>query len=128
MLFLNNSRNEEAKKELRCSYANGNTNAYQTTLETMARLLSSQYPMTKGQNKKPLSKNNDGGKAKDKGPDTDSPKDNSGNLLAGAHTIDRANNASSDKAKQKPSNTVDAHISDSEEFEICSRIVGQLSC
>ena len=28
MLFLNNSRNDEAKKELRCSYANGNTNAY----------------------------------------------------------------------------------------------------
>ena len=33
MLFLNNSRNEEGKKELRRSYANGNTSAYQTTLE-----------------------------------------------------------------------------------------------
>ena len=35
--------------------------------------------MTKGQNKKPSSKNNDGGKTKGKGPDTDSNKDNSGN-------------------------------------------------
>ena len=55
-----------------------------TTLEKMARLLSSQYPMTKGQNKKPLYKNNDGGKTKGKGSDTDSNKDNSGNLL-GSH-------------------------------------------
>ena len=86
MLFLNNSRNEEAKKELRRSYANGNTSAYQTTLEKMARLLSSQYPMTKGQNKKLPYKNNDGGKTKGKGSDTDSNKDNSGNTLAGAHT------------------------------------------
>ena len=83
----------------------------------MAHLLFSQYPMTKSQNKKPLSKNNDGGNAKGKGPDTDSPKHNSGNPLAGAHTTNRANNASSAKAKPKPSNTVGAHISDSDKYD-----------
>ena len=64
-------------------------------LEKMTRLLSSQYPMTKGQNKKPPSKNNDGGKAKGKGSDTDSTKENPGNPLAGAHTSDRTNDTSS---------------------------------
>ena len=119
MLLLNNSRNEEAKKELRRSYANGNTNAYQTTLEKMARLLSSQYPMTKGQNKKPPYKNNDGRKTKGKGSDTDSNKDDSGNPLAGAHTTDGAKNALSTKSASKstPSNTAGAHISDSEECD-----------
>ena len=104
---------------MRCSYANGNTSAYQTTLEKMARLLSSQYRMTKGQNKKPPSKNNDGGKTKGKGLDTDSNKDNSGNPLVGAHTTDDAKNSSSTKStsKSKPSNTVGAHISDSEECD-----------
>ena len=52
MLFLNNSKNDDAKKELRRSYANGNKSAYQVTLEKMARLLSSQYAMTKGPHKK----------------------------------------------------------------------------
>jgi hypothetical protein len=119
MLFLNNSRNEEAKKELRRSYANGNASAYQITLEKMARLLSSQYPMTKGQNKKPPYKNNDGNKTKGKGSDTDSNKDDSGNLLAGAHTTDGAKNTSSTKSASKstPSSTVGAHISDSEEYD-----------
>ena len=64
--------------------------------------------MTKGQNKKPPSKNNDGGKTKGKGLDTDSNKDNSGNLLSGAHTNDDAKNASSTKSTSKstPSNTI----------------------
>ena len=119
MLFLNNLRNEEAKKDLRRSYANGNINAYQTKLKKMARLLSSQYPITKGQNKKPPYKNNDRGKTKGKGSDTDSNKDDSGNLLAGAHTTDGTKNPSSTKSASKstPSNTVGAHISDSEECD-----------
>lgn len=119
MLLLNNLRNEEAKKELSCSYANGNTNAYQTTLEKIARLLCSQYPMTKGKNKKPPYKNNDGRKFKGKGSDTDSNKDDSGNPLAGAHTTDGAKNVSSTKftSKSTPSNTAGAHISDSDECD-----------
>ena len=36
MLFLNNSKNDDAKKELRRSFANGNKSAYQVTLEKMA--------------------------------------------------------------------------------------------
>ena len=119
MLFLNNSRNDEAKKELRRSYANGNPSAYQITLEKMARLLSSQYPMTKGQNKNRTRTNNDGGRTKGKGSDTDSTKDDSGNLLAGAHTTDGAENTSSMKSapKSTQSSTVGAHISDSEEYD-----------
>ena len=41
MLFLDNVRNEETKKDLCHSYANGNANAYQITLEKLARLSSS---------------------------------------------------------------------------------------
>ena len=52
MLFLNNSKNDDAKKELRRSFANGNKSAYQVTLEKLTRLLSSQYSMTGGQLKK----------------------------------------------------------------------------
>ena len=73
MLFLNNSKNDDTKKELRRSYANGNTSAYQITLEKMARLLSSQYPMTEGQNKKKTPY--DGGKSKGKGGNADANRD-----------------------------------------------------
>ena len=75
--------------------------------------------MTKGQNTKPPYKNNDGKKTKGKGSDTDPNKDDSGNLLAGAHTTDGAENTSSTKStpKSTQSSTVGAHISDSEEYD-----------
>ena len=108
MLFLNNSRNDDAKKELRCSYANGNKSAYQVTLEKMVRLLSSQYPMTKGQNKKKAPY--DGGKSRGKGGDTDASRDkeNSGTPLAGVHTIDDADTKTT--SKSTPANTAGAHF------------------
>ena len=127
MLFLNNSKNEDAKKELRRSFANGNKSAYQDTLEKMARLLSSQYPMTKGQNKKNTP--NDGGKSKRKGGGNDANRDeeNSGTPLAGAHTIDD-DNAKKTTSSSTSANTAGAHISDSEECDppTSSRSVQQL--
>ena len=127
MLFLNNSKNEDAKKELRRSFANGNKSAYQDTLEKMARLLSSQYPMTKGQNKKNTP--NDGGKTKRKGGGNDANRDeeNSGTPLAGAHTIDD-DNAKKTTSSSTSANTAGAHISDSEECDppTSSRSVQQL--
>ena len=126
MLFLNNSKNDDAKKELRRSFANGNKSAYQVTLEKMARLLSSQYPMTKGQKKNTP---NDGGKSKRKGGGNDANQDeeNSGTPLAGAHTVDD-DNATKTTSTSTSANTAGAHISDSEECDppTSSRSVQQL--
>ena len=126
MLFLNNSRNDEAKTQLRRSFANGNKSAYQVTLEKMARLLSSQYPMTKGQLKKNTS--HDGNRSRRKGGDADSNRDEatSGTPLAGAHTADEADTTNT--SKSTPANTAGAHISDSEECDpsASSRSVQQL--
>jgi len=126
MLFLNNSRNDVAKQELRRSFANGNKSAYQVTLEKMARLLSSQYPMTKGQLKK--NTQHDGSRSRRKGGDADSNRDEatSGTPLAGAHTADEADTTKT--SKSTPANTAGAHISDSEECDPSgsSRSVQQL--
>ena len=73
MLFLNNSKNDDAKKELRRPFANGNKSAYQVTLEKMARLLSSQYSMTRGQLKK--NPPYDGARSRRKGGDADANRD-----------------------------------------------------
>ena len=127
MLFLNNSKNDDAKKELRRSFANGNKSAYQVTLEKMARLLSSQYSMTRGQ----LKKNTpyDGGKLRHKGGGADANKDeeSSGTPLAGAHTVDD-DNTKKTTSTPTPANTAGAHISDSEECDppTSSRSVQQL--
>ena len=43
MLFLMNSKNDNAKKDLCLPYAQGNRSAYPVTVESMARFLSSQY-------------------------------------------------------------------------------------
>ena len=126
MLFLNNSRNDVAKQELRRSFANGNKSAYQVTLEKMARLLSSQYPMTKGQLKK--NTQHDGSRSRRKGGDADYNRDEatSGTPLAGAHTADEADTTNT--SKSTPANTAGAHISDSEECDPSgsSRSVQQL--
>ena len=126
MLFLNNSKNDDAKRELRRSFANGNKSAYQVTLEKMARLLSSQYAMTKGQ----LKKNTpyDGTGSRRKGGDADANRDEatSGTPLTGARTVDDADTTTT--SKTTPANTAGAHISDSEECDpsTSSRSVQQL--
>ena len=44
MLYLMNSKNENAKKDLRLAYSQGNNTAYPFDIESMARYLSTQYP------------------------------------------------------------------------------------
>ena len=127
MIFLNNSKNDDAKKDMRRSFANGNKSAYQVTLEKMARLLSSQYPMTKGQSKKNTPY--DGNRSRRKGGDADDNRDEatSGTPIAGAHTVDDADTKTT--SKTTPANTAGAHISDSEECDpsaTSSRLVQQL--
>ena len=116
MLFLNNSKNDDAKKELRRSFANGNTGAYQVTLEKMARLLSSQYSVTRGQPKS--NTQHDSNRSRRKGGDADANRDeeSSGTPLAGAHTVDD-DNTKKTTSKSPPVNTAGAHISDSEECD-----------
>ena len=50
MLFLMNSKNETAKKDLYLAYSQGNSSAYPTIIEAMARYLSTQYPNNKPTN------------------------------------------------------------------------------
>ena len=93
----------------------------------MARLLSSQYPMTRGQLKKNTP--NDGGKSRRKGGGNDANRDeeNSGTPLAGAHTVDDDNTKKATSTSTS-ANTAGAHISDLEESDppTSSRSVKQL--
>ena len=59
MLFLMNSKNKTAKKDLRLAYSQKNSTAYPINIKAMARYLSTQYP-----NNKPA--NQHGGKRGDK--------------------------------------------------------------
>ena len=47
MLYLTNSKNELAKKDLRLAYSQGNNTTYPPNIKTMARYLSTQYPNNK---------------------------------------------------------------------------------
>ena len=47
MLYLMNSKNEIAKKDLRLAYSQGNNTAYPLDIESMARYLSIQYANTR---------------------------------------------------------------------------------
>ena len=112
MLFLDNSKNDDVKKELRRSFANGNKSAYQVTLEKMAQLLSSQYSMTTGQLKKNTPYDVARSRRKGANSDANRDEDNSGTPLSGAHAVDETETKPT--SKSTPANTTIAHISDSE--------------
>ena len=59
MLFLMNSKNKIAKKDLRLAYSQGNNTAYPPNIKSMARYLSTQYAKNKPANQR-------GGKKGDK--------------------------------------------------------------
>ena len=59
MPYLMNSKNKNAKKELRLAYSQGNNTAYLPDVKSMARYLSTQYPNNKPTNQR-------GGKKGDK--------------------------------------------------------------
>ena len=52
MLFLMNSKNKIAKKDLSLAYSQGNNTAYPPNIEAMARYLSTQYPNNKPANQR----------------------------------------------------------------------------
>ena len=86
ILFLMNSTNETAKKDLRPAYSQGNNTAYPINIKTMARYLSTQYSTNKFANQR-------GGKKGDKkkGDELES-KDKNSNTggTADAHVEDTA--------------------------------------
>ena len=52
MLYLLNSKNKHAKKDLHLAYSQGNLTAYPPSIEGMARYLSTQYPNNKPANQR----------------------------------------------------------------------------
>ena len=52
MIFIMNSKNEIAKKDLRLAYSQGNYTTYPTNIETAARYLTTQYPSIKSGNQR----------------------------------------------------------------------------
>ena len=82
LLLLMNPKNNNAKKDLRLAYAQGNRSAYLVTVESMARFLSLQYNIKTLNNT--CDKNRDkNGKKGDKTKSED--KDNSNIGTVGAH-------------------------------------------
>ena len=82
ILFLMNSRNKIAKKDLCFAYAQGNESAYPGTIESMVRFLLFQYnikTVNNPCNKKGDKNGKEGNEAKSK------DKDNSNTVTAGAH-------------------------------------------
>ena len=84
MIYVMNSKNKTAKKDLRLAYSQGNHNLYSPDIEAAARYLSTQYPNTKPANQCKGNKEN-----KRTGDDTKSEdKDSNTGGTAGAHIED----------------------------------------
>ena len=87
MLYLMNSKNKHAKKDLRLAYSQGNLTAYLPTVKGIARYLSTQYlnnkPVNQCDGKKGNKKKGDDPKSKD--------KDSNTGGTTGAHVEDTNN-------------------------------------
>ena len=66
MIYIMNSKNEIAKKDLRLAYSQENHTVYPTDIETAAWYLTTQYPNIKSGNQKTKQKKADGPKSVDK--------------------------------------------------------------
>ena len=106
-----NLKNEAAKEDLSLAYAQGNHSAYPTTMEKMARFISSQY---KNKNINPNNNpcNKKGNKNRKQGDDTKSEgKNNTNTDTACAHvgeTVAAQNNTSATSNRL----SIGAHVSD----------------
>ena len=103
MLFPMNSKNDNAKKDLRLVYSQGNMTGYPSTIEGMARYLSTQYPNKNYANQR------DGKKGERRGNDPKSEdKDSNTTGTAGAHVGD----TTPDEESTAPSGeaNISAHI------------------
>ena len=103
IIYIMNSKNEIARKDLRLAYSQGNYTTYPTNIEATARYLSTQYP-----NNKP------GNQPKNKQRKADYPKsedkDNTTSGTAGAHVEDTTTNK--DTTAPSGGTSLGAHVSE----------------
>jgi len=112
MLFLMNSKNDNANNDLHLAYSQGNMTAYPPTIELMARYLSTQYPNKNSANQRDGKKGDRSGK---KGDDQKSEdKDSNTGATTGAHV----GNTTPPDESTAPSRgaSMDAHISEANEI------------
>ena len=88
MIYLINSKNEVAKKDLRLAYSQGNYTAYPADIEAVAWYLSTKYPNNKPANQR---RSNKGNKRKGDDPKSED-KDNIMGGTAGTHVEDTTTN------------------------------------
>ena len=131
MIYVMNSKNETAKKDLCLAYSQGNHTMYPPDIKAAAQYLSTQYPNTKPANQRKGNKGN-----KRTGDDTKSEdKDSNTGGTAGAHVEDTTTNEDStapsveaslgayvletNQAPSRPSRTVDTLL---EAHPICFNV------
>ena len=106
MLFLMNSKNETAKKDLSLAYFQGNSTTYPINIEAMARYLSTQYSNNKLVNQRGGKKGN-----KKKGDELKpEDKDSITGNTAGAHVENTTTTKESTPPKGTPN--IGAHVSE----------------
>ena len=104
ILYLINSKNEHAKKDLCLAYSQGNLTAYLTIIEGTARYLSTQYP-----NNKPANQRDDKKGDKRKGDDPKlEDKDNNRGGTVGTHVEDTT--ASEEFTAASGGTSISAHV------------------
>ena len=121
ILYLMNSKNENAKKDLYLAYSQENNTTYQPDIESMTRYLSTQYPNNKPTNQRGGNKRN-----KRKGDDPKSEgKDSNMGGTAGAHIEDTTTNE--DTAAPSGEARLGACISETNKASFCpSRMVDEI--
>ena len=106
IFYLMNSKNKNAKKNLRLAYSQGNNTTYPSDIESMARYLSTQYPNNKPANQRGGQKGD-----KRKGDDSKSEDKNSNTGgTAGAHVEDTTTNE--DPTAPSGGSSLGAHVSE----------------
>ena len=106
MLYLLNSKNEYARKDLRLASSQGNNTTYPPDIESMARYLSTQYPNNKPTNQRG---GNKGNKRKGDDPKSEDKDSNTGGT-AGAHVEDTTTNE--DTTAPSGGASLGAHVSE----------------
>ena len=105
MLYLINSKNKNAKKDLRLAYSQRNNTAYPTDIKSAARYLSTQYP-----NNKPTNQGGGNKENKRKGDDPKSEdKDSNAGGTAGENIEDTTTNE--DTTAPSKGASLGAHVS-----------------
>ena len=121
MLYLMNSKNENAKKDLCLAYSQGNTTAYPTDIKSMARYLSTQYPNNKPANQ---CEGNKGNKWKGNDPKSEG-KDSITGGTAGARIEDTTRNEDTNAPIGGAS--LGAHVSETNQALSCpSRTIDKI--